>query len=197
MKNRVAILISGRGSNMEAILRNVRDGLLADCCTVSLVVSNHPEAEGLEKAASYGVPTACVRSKGRSRETFERALLDVLAPHHIDYVVLAGFMRILSPVFVQAYRDRILNIHPADTAAYQGARGYEWAFENGLEQTKVTVHVVDEGVDTGPVIACAPVDLRGARSLAEIEERGLAVEHRLYSEALHRLFAGFVARPEI
>jgi phosphoribosylglycinamide formyltransferase-1 len=196
MSKRIAILISGRGSNMEAILRNVQDGFLAECCTVSLVVSNCSEAEGLEKAASYGVPTACVPSKGRSRETFERALLDVLAPHHIDYVVLAGFMRILSPVFVQAYRGRIVNIHPADTTAYQGARGYEWAFENGLEHTKVTVHIVDEGIDTGPVIACAPVDLRGASSLATVKERGLAVEHRLYSEALHRVFTGFVARLE-
>jgi len=188
VEGRIAILISGRGSNMEAILRNARDGILAGRCTVAIVVSNRPEARGLETASAYGVPIACVPSRGRSREAFERALLDVLAPHRVDYLVLAGFMRILSPLLIAAYRGRILNIHPADTVAYQGANAYEWALEKGLEETMICVHVVDEGVDTGPVIARASVDLRGAKTLAEVEARGLAVEHRLYSEALRRAF---------
>jgi len=98
-------------------------------------------------------------------------------------------MRILSDLFVEAYRGRIINIHPADTARFQGVGGYDWAFDNKLNETKISVHYVDEGVDTGPVIAQEVVDLTGADSLSEVERRGLAVEHRFYSEVLRQLFS--------
>ena len=97
-------------------------------------------------------------------------------------------MRILSPLFIRAYRNRIINIHPADTAQFQGLGAYVWAWENGLQETKITVHFVDEGIDTGPVIGKETVDLRGAQSLEEVERRGLAVEHRFYSEMLRKVF---------
>ena len=188
MKARIAILISGRGSNMEAIIKSSKDGVLRDCCEVVLVLSNRTDARGLSVARSLGVKTACIESESKKRSSFDREVIDLLEPYELDYIVLAGFMRILSPTFVARYRKRIINIHPADTALYRGLHGYEWAFENRLETTKITVHYVDEGVDTGPVIAQREVDLRGAVSLDQVEARGLAVEHYFYSEQLGRIF---------
>lgn len=195
MKKRVAILISGRGSNMEAIVRSTKGGILRGCCDVVVVLSNRIDARGLSVAESLGVKTACVESKGKRRTEFDREVLAFLEPLRPDYVVLAGFMRILSPVFVDRYRGRIINIHPADTAAYRGLHGYEWAFENRLKTTKVTVHYVDEGVDTGPVIAQREIDLTGALTLEEVETRGLRVEHQFYSEVLLQLLGGEQAEP--
>lgn len=190
MKKRIAILISGRGSNMEAVLKNVRGGILKECCEAALVLSNKKEAKGLETARRLGVQTACIESKGKKREDFDRELVDFLRPYKPDYIVLAGFMRILTPVIINEYKNRIINIHPADTAQFQGVGGYEWAFKNGLEFTKITVHFIDEGVDTGPVIAQREMDLRGMKTLHEIEEVGLKIEHQFYSETLRKLFTG-------
>lgn len=188
MKKRIAILISGRGSNMETIVRNTQNGILKDVCEVALVLSNKERAYGLTVAKELGVQTAVIVSKGKKRAEFEQDLINFLKSYHLDYIVLAGFMRILSPLFVRAYKDRIINIHPADTAQFQGIGGYEWAFENKLQTTKITVHFVDEGVDTGKVIAQKEVDLRGADTLEEVERRGLKTEHEFYSEALLKLF---------
>lgn len=187
MKKRIAIFISGRGSNMEAIVKNVQSGILKDCCEVALVFSNNRDARGLEIAKQLSVETAFIESKGKNRETFDREVVDFLEPYDIDYIVLAGFMRILTPEIIAPYRNRIINIHPADTAQFRGLHAYEWAFNNKLEKTKITIHYVDEGVDTGPIIAQREVDLRGAKTLAEVEERGLRVEHQFYSEVLRDL----------
>lgn len=191
-RRRIAILISGRGSNMAVILRNAQEGDLGRVCEVALVFANEPDAPGLAIARGRGVPTACLSSRGRDRREFDRDLVDLLEPYHLDYLVLAGYMRLLSPVVIDRYRNRIVNIHPADSRAYQGIHGYQWAFEQGLPKTLVTVHLVDEGMDTGPILAQAEVDLRGAGSLAEVERRGLAVEHRFYSAVLADLFAGSI-----
>ncbi len=191
-RKRVAIFISGRGSNMEAILRNARDGDLGKVCEVVLVFSNDPAAPGLEIARGYGVPTAALSSRGRDRREFDAEVVSLLEPYHLDYLVLAGYMRLLSPVLIERYAGRIVNIHPADSRLYQGIHGYQWAFEQGLEKTLITVHLVDEGMDTGPILAQAEVDLRGAGSLEEIERRGLAVEHRFYSAVLAGLCAGSI-----
>ncbi len=159
-----------------------------DCCQVVLVVSNRCDAPGLNVAQDMAVKTVCVESKGKDSTTFDCQLLKALEPYALDYLVLAGFMRILSPLVIERYRQRIINIHPADTALYQGARGYAWAFETGRSFTTITVHYIDEGVDTGPVIAQTDVDLAGAKTLEEVENRGLAVEHRFYSQVLHQVF---------
>jgi len=190
VKKRIAILISGRGSNMEVILKEAQDGILMDCCQVVLVVSNRCDARGLTIARNMGVEAICVEANGKTRTAFDRQLLEALEPYPLDYLVLAGFMRILTPVVVDRYRDRIINIHPADTALYQGAHAYAWAFETGRSSTKITVHYIDEGTDTGPVIAQTDVDLTGAKTLEEVEKRGLAVEHRFYSQVLHQVFTG-------
>jgi phosphoribosylglycinamide formyltransferase-1 len=191
-RRRIAILISGRGSNMAAILRNVQEGELGRVCEVALVFSNDPAAPGLETARGFGIPTASLSSRGRDRREFDAEVVALLEPYHLDYLVLAGYMRLLSPVIIDRYRHRIVNIHPADSRAYQGIHGYQWAFEQGLETTLVTVHLVDEGMDTGPILAQAEVDLRDAGSLEEVERRGLAVEHRFYSAVLADLFAGSI-----
>ncbi|WP_303310018.1 phosphoribosylglycinamide formyltransferase [Hymenobacter sp. BT730] len=189
-KLRLAILLSGRGSNMVALVNAVQHGVLQDVAEVAVVFSNKPDAPGLETAMALGCPTDSLSSQSRKRADFDAEVVDILNSYQPDYVVLAGYMRILSPTFIRAFAGRILNIHPADTHQHQGLHAYEWAFENQLPETKITVHLVDEGLDTGPILAQQTVDLHGADTLAEVERRGLAVEHQLYAETLARLLRG-------
>ena len=184
---RLAILISGRGSNMLALVKATQSGVLKGLAEVAVVFSNQPDAPGLAAAAALGCPVAALPSQGRKRAEFDAEAAALLLQYQPDFVVLAGYMRILSPAFIQPFAGRILNIHPADTRQHQGLHAYEWAFENQLPETKITVHLVDEGLDTGPILAQRAVDLRGADTLAEVERRGLAVEHELYAEALAEL----------
>ncbi|MBN1425533.1 phosphoribosylglycinamide formyltransferase, partial [Candidatus Fermentibacteria bacterium] len=148
MKRRIALLISGRGSNMEAILLQARTGVLAHCCDPVVVVSSRPHAAGIAVAQALGVSTRVLSSKGVHRAQYDEDLISLLEPYRLDYLVLAGFMRILGPRVVERYRDRIVNIHPADPAQFKGIGGYRWAWQSGLKATMVTVHLVDEGVDT-------------------------------------------------
>ena len=173
---------------MEAIIREVKFGVLKGIAEVTLVFSNNPDAAGLETAKQEGIKTTCINSKGKKRQEFDSEVIEMLSKYEFDYIVLAGYMRILSETFVEKYRKRIINIHPADTKKHQGLHGYEWAFENNLKETKITVHYVDVGLDTGEIIAQATVDLTGAENLEDVEKRGLAVEHRFYSETLSRTF---------
>ena len=184
---RLAILLSGRGSNMLALAEAVRAGALRGLAEIAVVFSNDPAAPGLESAATLGLPTASLPSKGRKRESFDLEVVDILKKYQPDYVVLAGYMRVLSPAFVRAFAGRIVNIHPADTHQHQGLHAYEWAFDNRLPETKITVHLVDEGLDTGPILAQQVVNLVGADTLAEVQRRGLAVEHTLYANTLANL----------
>lgn len=186
-KQRLAILLSGRGSNMVALVKAVQQGVLQDLAEVVVVFSNKPDAPGLETAIAMGCATDSLTSQGRKRADYDAEVVEILNSYQPDYIVLAGYMRILSPTFIRAFAGRILNIHPADTHQHQGLHAYEWAFNNQLPETKITVHLVDEGLDTGPVLAQQSVDLRGADTLAEVERRGLAVEHQLYAETLARL----------
>jgi phosphoribosylglycinamide formyltransferase-1 len=192
---RLAILLSGRGSNMVALVKAVQQGVLAGLAEVAVVFSNLPAAPGLTTAAALGCPTASLPSQGKKRAEFDAEVVEILSPYRPDYLVLAGYMRILSPTFVRAFAGRILNIHPADTHQHQGLHAYEWAFENQLPETKITVHLVDEGLDTGPILAQQAVDLRGAATLAEVERRGLAVEHALYAATLARLIRDELTQP--
>jgi len=188
MKKRIAIFISGRGSNMDAILRQTRDGILRKVCDIVLVFSNNPDAKGLKTAQNAGIQTASISSKGKKREEFDRDVMEFLAPLKIDYIILAGYMRLLSPLFIQNYRKHIINIHPADTRAFQGVGGYDWAYKNKLKTTLVTVHYVDEGMDTGDIIEQRELDISGMTTLKEIEKAGLELEHKMFSEVLKKLF---------
>lgn len=188
MKKRIAIFISGRGSNMKAIVEQCQNGCLKELAEIVLIFANKESAGGLEFAQEVGLDAQWIASKGLKRATFDEKVLALLENYKVDYIILAGYMRVLSSKFVQAYPKKIINIHPADTTAHQGLNGYGWAFENQLASTKVTVHYVDEGLDTGSIIAQYPVDLTGAKTLEEVEQRGLAVEHSCYSKTLQGIF---------
>ena len=184
-RKNIAIFISGRGSNMEAIVRNEA---LKACANIVFVFSNNPDAKGLKTARDLGIQTACIDSQGKKRRNFDKEVLNLLHHYKIDYIVLAGYMRILSPVLTEAYPNHIINIHPADTKEFKGLGAYEWAYEQGLKETKITVHYVDEGVDTGKIIAQKTVDISDCKTLEEIEQKGLKTEHLFYSEVLCGLF---------
>ena len=189
MKNKIAILISGRGSNMKAIVENMQSGILKDLCDVIVVFSNKINAPGLEIAKSLGISTKVIESKGKKRSTYNALLYEYLDSLDPDYIILAGYMKIISSDVVQRFRNRIINIHPADTALHQGLHGYEWAFENKIESTKITVHFVDEGLDTGQVIAKREVDISDCKTIEEVEQKGLKMEHWFYSECLQNIFS--------
>ena len=187
MKKKIAIFISGRGSNMKAIVEQCQKGILKDLAQIELIFANKASAAGLEFARNEGFETQYINSKGLKRLDFDIQVIELLKAYKLDYILLAGYMRVLSPSFVQAYQGRIINVHPADTQLHQGLHAYEWAFEQQLAQTKITVHYVDEGMDTGGVIGQAEVDLRGVQSLEEVEKRGLSVEHKFYSQVIREL----------
>jgi phosphoribosylglycinamide formyltransferase-1 len=185
---KIVIFISGRGSNMEAIIKEIESGILKDTAEIVLVFSNKPDAPGLKKAEEKGIKITSINSKGKNRKEYDIELIELLSEYDFDYIILAGYMRILSENFVNTFKKRIINIHPADTKKHQGLHAYEWAFENNLDETVITVHYVDAGVDTGEIIAQTKVDLKGAESLNEVERRGLVAEHTFYSETLYNIF---------
>ena len=187
---RIIVLISGRGSNMEAIVRNIQSGNLKDICKIQSVFSNKENAKGLQIAEGLGIQNHCIPSKGKKSKTYNALLLDWLKQKNPDFIILAGYMKILSPEIIREFPKRIINIHPADTLQHQGLHGYDWAFENKLETTKVTVHYVDEGLDTGKIIGQSAVNLIGCKSLEEVEQKGLKVEHKFYSECLRKVLTG-------
>ena len=184
---RLGVLFSGRGSNLEALIRACREGCLKGVAEVVVAATQKPGAGGLELAKRWGVATCVVEPmKGEAREAFDARMVAALATRGVEWVALAGYMRLVSPGFLAAFPNRVVNIHPADTAKHQGLHGYEWAFEQRLPETFITVHRVDAGLDTGAVLARERVDLAGAETLDEVVKRGLAVEHRLYAETLRK-----------
>ena len=188
---RLAIFVSGSGTNMENILRHIQEGKIQ--AEASLVVSDNAEAFALRRAEKFGVESVVVdRKKFDSKENFEAEIQRCLAAKKIDYVILAGFMRILSPSFVRAYRGRILNIHPALLPDFQGAHAIRDAWEAKVRKTGVTVHFVDEGVDTGPVILQREVPVTANDTLESLEKKIHAVEYEIYSEAIRLVLGGEV-----
>jgi phosphoribosylglycinamide formyltransferase-1 len=185
---KMVIFISGRGSNMEALIRATQEGILKEIAEPVLVFSNQPDALGLPLAQALGVPTLSLDAQGLKRTAYDQKVVALLQAYEFDYLILAGYMRILSSEFIRNFPQKIINIHPADTSLHQGLHAYEWAFQNQMSETKVTVHYVNEGVDTGQIIAQTTVDLSGAQTLDEVEQRGLAIEHQFYAQTLKELF---------
>jgi phosphoribosylglycinamide formyltransferase-1 len=183
-RKRTAILISGRGSNMTALIDAARDESYP--AEIALVVSNRPDAAGLQHAAAAGIATAIVDHKryGKDRGAFERALQDVLIEHWIEIVGLAGFMRILTAWFVAQWPDRMLNIHPALLPAFKGLDTHRRAIEAGVRDHGATVHFVVPEMDSGPIIAQGRVPVFPDDTEAALAARVLAVEHRIYPLAL-------------
>ena len=181
MKN-IGILLSGRGSNFEAIARNVACGQIA--AKIALVVSNREQAPGLETARNMGLNTLCIPSKGKGREAYDQEVVAALKRAEVDLVCLAGFMRVLSPVFIKAFPGRILNIHPALLPAFPGLDAQKQALDYGVKFTGCTVHIVDEGMDTGPIVLQAVVPVLDDDTVESLSARILKEEHRIYSEAI-------------
>ena len=192
---RLAVFASGGGSNLRAIEAATREGALRGRAEVALVLSDRPRCGAVAFAVEQGIAAHAAPRAGRSAEDWEAEAADAVEAAGADLLVLAGFMRVLSPAFVRRFAGRIINIHPADTREHQGLGGYEDAFARGATATAITVHLVDEGLDTGPVLARAPVDLRGADSLDAVRARGLAVEHALYPEVIRQFLSGTLGAP--
>jgi phosphoribosylglycinamide formyltransferase-1 len=178
---RVAVLISGRGSNLQALLDAAQDAY-----EIVLVVSNVPGAGGLERAAKAGVEALTLdhRPYGKNREAFERDLDALLIQRNIELVALAGFMRVLTPFFVNGWRDRLINIHPSLLPKYPGVKTHQRALENGDEQHGCTVHLVVEDVDSGPILGQAKLKVRADDTPETLAERVLELEHGLYPRCL-------------
>jgi phosphoribosylglycinamide formyltransferase-1 len=182
-KPRVGILISGRGSNMAALLAAMRDGRVA--ADPAIVVSNLPGAAGLDHAKGAGVKTAVVDHRTiKPREAHDRAVLEVLRSHRVDIVCLAGYMRFLTPAFVDAYRGRLLNVHPSLLPAFPGLDAQRQALSAGVKVSGCTVHLVDETLDHGPILLQAAVPVLPDDTVDTLSARILEQEHRLYPEAL-------------
>ena len=187
---RVAILISGGGSNMLELLRDMGQG--GHPCTPVLVTSNDPTAAGLAKAAAQGVPTAAVdhRPFGRDRAAFEAALLEPILAANPDILCLAGFMRILTPDFIRRFEGRMLNIHPSLLPKYPGLHTHQRALDAGDTQAGCTVHEVTADLDAGPILGQAAVPILPGDTADTLTQRVLIQEHRLYPAVLRRFGAG-------
>jgi phosphoribosylglycinamide formyltransferase 1 len=189
-RKRVGVLISGRGSNMAALIEAAKaDGYPAE---IALVVSNRPDAAGLVHADQQGVPTAVIdhHKFGEDREAFERALDETLRDRGIEIVCLAGFMRVLTPWFVGRWSGRLLNIHPALLPDLKGLDTHRRALAAGAKRHGATVHFVVAEIDAGPIIAQEPIEVHSDDTEATLAERVLEVEHRLYPRALRAVAEG-------
>ncbi len=188
MKKRLGVLLSGRGSNFEAIARNIASGVLD--AEIAVVIANRAEAGGLAVARGLGLPAVCLPSKGLDRESYDRVLIAELERAQVDLVCLAGYMRLLSGMFTQAFPNRILNIHPSLLPAFPGLDAQYQAWVHGVKFSGCTVHFVDEGLDSGPIVSQAVVAVVDEDTADTLAARILAEEHRIYSEALAIVLSG-------
>ena len=193
MKN-IVVLISGRGSNFVAIAQACeRENWAAEGIRISLVLSNRPDAAGLDRAKEMGIETAVVDHKAfDTREAFERAMIEIIDKHNPDVVVLAGFMRVLTPVFVDHYEGKILNIHPALLPLFKGLDTHNRALQAGVRVHGCTVHFVSSELDGGAIIGQAVVPVLPSDDADRLAARGLVLEHKLYPKCVRALVEGRV-----
>jgi phosphoribosylglycinamide formyltransferase-1 len=184
----LGVLISGRGSNFEAIADSVGAGELD--AEIAVVVSNRAEARGLETARARGLNAVCLPSKGLDREVYDRMLAAELHSRGVDLVCLAGFMRLLSAGFIREFPDRILNIHPSLLPSFPGLDAQHQALAHGVKITGCTVHFVDQNLDAGPIVIQAAVPVLDQDTVETLSARILKQEHRIYSEAISIVIAG-------
>jgi phosphoribosylglycinamide formyltransferase-1 len=185
---RLGILLSGRGSNFEAIANNVAAGRID--AEIAVVISNRPEARGLETARARGLHAVSIPSRGLEREAYDRLVVEELKRNQVDLVCLAGFMRLLSAYFVRQFPQRILNIHPALLPSFPGLDAQHQALEHGVKISGCTVHFVDEHLDAGPIVLQATVPVLDDDTAETLATRILTEEHRIYSEAIGIVLAG-------
>ena len=189
MTKRIGVLLSGRGSNFEALADSVAAGRIPNA-EIAVAISNREGAPGVEKAQQRKIPARVIPSKGLEREAYDRQVVAVLQEHKVDLVCLAGYMRLLSPFFVASYPQRILNIHPSLLPSFPGLESQRQALEYGAKFSGCTVHFVDENLDAGPIILQATVPVRDDDTEATLSARILAEEHRIYSEAVRIVLEG-------
>ena len=188
MKN-IGILLSGRGSNFEAIANNVGSGRIRDA-RIAVVISNTKDAAGIEIARRLGLKAVVIPSKGKEREEHDPEVVSALQEHQVDLVCLAGYMRLLSPWFVQQFPRRILNIHPSLLPAFPGLGAQEQAFAYGVKIAGCTVHFVDEELDHGPIIVQQAIEVLDDDDEHTLADRILQREHIAYTEAINIVLQG-------
>ena len=185
---RLGILLSGRGSNFEAIAQNVLAGRLD--CEIGFVFSNKPNSPGLVRARERGLPCGSIESAGLERTAFDSQVADLLHQYGADLICLAGYMRLLSGYFVRQFPERILNIHPSLLPAFPGLDAQYQALAHGVKITGCTVHFVDENLDSGPILLQSAVPVLDGDTLEALSARILAEEHKIYSEAISWVLKG-------
>jgi len=180
---RLGVLISGSGSNLQSIIDNIEKGSLK--ATIKIVISNNPDAFGITRAKKHGIPFVVLKNGNfKSKEDFDSELIKVLKENNVDVVILAGFMRIISPAFLKAFPQKVLNIHPALLPSFPGLHGQKQAFDYGVKFSGCTVHFVDEGVDTGPIIIQSVVPVLDDDTEETLAARILKEEHKIYPRAI-------------
>jgi len=189
MKKRIGVLFSGRGSNFEALAESVAAGRIPNA-EIAIALSNREDAPGIEKARARGIEALVISSKGLEREAYDKLVIAALQAKQVDLVCLAGYMRLLSPQFVAAYRNRILNIHPSLLPSFPGLEAQRQALEHGAKFSGCTVHFVDENLDAGPIVLQACVPIEDNDTPETLAERILHEEHRIYAEAVRIVLEG-------
>lgn len=186
---KIAVLISGSGTNLQAIIDNVKKGFIP--AELALVISNIPQVYGIIRAQKHNIKTIIVENKKyTTREEFDREIVSILNKHEIDLVVLAGYMRIITPYFINNFKNRIINIHPAILPSFPGIHAQKQAFDYGVKYSGCTIHFVDEGTDTGPIIFQAVVPVKDDDTIDTLTHRILIEEHKLLPTAIKYFVEG-------
>src|ERR1700680_3660444 len=189
MKKRIGVLLSGRGSNFEALADSVTAGRIPDA-HIAIVIANREGAQGIERANARGITTKAIPSRGLEREAYDRQIVSVLREHQVELLCLAGYMRLLSPYFIQCFLQRILNIHPSLLPSFPGLESQRQALEYGVKFAGCTVHFVDENLDAGPIVLQAVVPVKDDVPEDTLSAKILQEEHRIYSEAVRVVLEG-------
>src|SRR5712692_7189939 len=189
MDKRIGVLLSGRGSNFEALAESVAAGRIPDA-EIAIVISNREGAPGIQRAESRGIRTRVIPSKGLEREVYDRQVAAVLDENKVNLICLAGFMRLLSPFFVAKFPNRVLNIHPSLLPSFPGLESQRQALEYGVKFAGCTVHFVDENLDAGPIILQATVPVLDEDTETTLSDKILKEEHRIYSQAVKIVLEG-------
>jgi phosphoribosylglycinamide formyltransferase-1 len=189
MTKRIGVLLSGRGSNFEALADSVATGRIPSA-EIAMVLSNRDGAPGIDRAKSRGLVTRVIASKSLEREAYDRQVVAALREANVDMVCLAGYMRLLSPYFVAAFPQRILNIHPSLLPSFPGLESQKQALDYGVKFAGCTVHFVDENLDAGPIVLQAVVPVADSDTEDTLSARILKEEHRIYSEAVKIILEG-------
>jgi phosphoribosylglycinamide formyltransferase-1 len=189
MNKRIGVLLSGRGSNFQALADSIASSRIPNA-EIAIVISNREGAPGIDRAKTRGIPTCVIPSKGLERETYDRQVVAALNDHHVYLVCLAGYMRLLSPYFVASFPNRILNIHPSLLPSFPGLESQRQALEYGVKFAGCTVHFVDENLDAGPIVLQSVVPVKDEDTEDTLSTRILEQEHRIYSEAVRIVLEG-------